>query len=44
MELILKEQQAAIQRNHVYNTDCIQVLKRLPAQSVDLVIARPITA
>lgn len=41
IEHILREQQAAVQRNQVYNTDCIRVLKRLPDQSVDLIIADP---
>ena len=41
IEHILREQQAAVQRNQVYNTDCIRVLERLPDQSVDLIIADP---
>lgn len=37
----MTSQQTAVQRNCIYNADCIQVLKRLPAQSVDLIIADP---
>lgn len=30
-----------IERNHIYNADCMEVLERLPTSSVDLVIADP---
>lgn len=33
--------QTGIERNSIYEMDCIEVLKRLPSQSVDLIIADP---